>query len=94
MAGGLNYSEFRKLYENVQRASRTFNQWLEEFLISKATEALALTKIKTPVETGRLQREWKLSSVERTLTSLKIYIMNETELIAPRFLLMLSAFST
>ena len=79
MAGGFNYSEFRKLYENVQRASRSLDQWLESFLVSKATDALALTKTRTPVETGRLQREWKLSSVERTLTTLKIYIMNETE---------------
>lgn len=52
MAGGFDYKNFKKMCNNVTKASKTIDQFLEDFLVGEALEALALTKERTPVDVG------------------------------------------
>lgn len=77
MAGGFDYKNFKKMCNNVTKASKTIDQFLEDFLVGEALEALALTKERTPVDTGKLRAAWKLAKTERTLNSIKIFLVND-----------------
>ena len=77
MSGGFDYRQFKKMCNNVARSSKTLNQFLEDFLVGEALEALELTKKRTPVDTGKLRAAWKLAKTERTLNSIKIFLVND-----------------
>ena len=77
MAGGFDYKNFKKMCDGMARASKTLDQFLEDFLIGEALEALALTQERTPVDTGKLRAAWKLTKAERTLNSIKIFLVND-----------------
>lgn len=77
---GFDYSEFEKFCTNMNRAANQFKDFLEEFLLKNALEALAKTKKRTPTgETGHLKQKWEISSVVRRGADLVVYLYNPKE---------------
>lgn len=76
---GFDYSEFEKFCTNMNRAANQFKDFLEDFLLKNALEALNKTKKRTPVDSGELRRNWEISSVARKGADLVVYLYNSKE---------------
>ena len=76
---GFDYSEFEKFCTNMNRAANQFKDFLEDFLLKNALEALNKTKKRTPVDSGELRRNWEISSVVRKGADLVVYLYNSKE---------------
>lgn len=76
---GFDYSEFEKFCANMNRAANQFKDFLEDFLLKNALEALNKTKKRTPVDTEELRRNWEISSVVRKGADLVVYLYNPKE---------------
>ncbi|HHD2752270.1 TPA: HK97 gp10 family phage protein [Clostridium perfringens] len=76
---GFDYSEFEKFCSNMNRAANQFKDFLEDFLLKNALEALNKTKKRTPVDSGELRRNWEISSVIRKGADLVVYLYNSKE---------------
>ena len=63
----------------MNRAANQFKDFLEDFLLKNALEALNKTKKRTPVDTGELRRNWEISSVVRKGADLAVYLYNSKE---------------
>lgn len=77
--GKFSYSQFKAMYKNMQTVQRDFDEFIHNFLLEEALIALRLVRPLTPVDTGNLRRNWSISNVERTGTSLVVYLVNPTE---------------
>lgn len=60
---GCNYNEFKKFVKSYESASRFFEIWLKGFLQENANWLLGRVIKDTPVDTGNLRREWKVTRV-------------------------------
>jgi hypothetical protein len=79
--GGFDYSEFKKLAENFQKAidGKTVDKLLEEFLLEMAFRAERKIKKRTPTDTGHLKRNWKVGEVRKHGSSYVVGIYNPVE---------------
>lgn len=64
-AGGFDYRELEKYIKNFQKASDHFEQWLISFLQENANWLLKQTVESTPVDTGNLRRQWRITKVRK-----------------------------
>lgn len=64
-AGGFDYRELEKYIKNFQKASDNFEQWLISFLQENANWLLKQTVESTPVDTGNLRRQWRITKVRK-----------------------------
>ena len=67
------------MYKTMHRMETDFDRWLHQFLLEEGLRALRLVRPLTPVDTGNLRRNWSVSKVERTGSSLVVYLVNPTE---------------
>lgn len=74
-----DYGEFKKLYDSFANISSGLHNWLINFLKKEAMRALRETKLRTPVDTGYLEREWQISDVEIVGDVFMIYLLNPVE---------------
>lgn len=88
--GGFDYSEFKKLAENFQKAidTKTVDKLLEEFLLEMAFRAERKIKKRTPVGVypqgsgrtgGHLRRNWKVGEVRKYGNLYAVGIYNPVE---------------
>lgn len=77
--GGFDYSEFKKLYREMENTQKDLSKFLEEFLIRQALVALRLVRPRTPVDTGTLRRMWQISDVKVYATYMVVYLVNPME---------------
>lgn len=78
-SGKFDYKQFKELYKNVTSIQKDFDKWLHQFLLEEAMRALKLVRPITPVDTGTLRGSWEISRVERTGSSLVVYLTNPME---------------
>lgn len=64
-AGGFDYRELEKYIQNFQKASESFETWLISFLQENANWLIKQTVEATPVDTGNLRRQWKITKVRK-----------------------------
>lgn len=76
---GLDFGSMSQLQQQMQRLESDFDQFLRQFLLKQALDALAKTKDNTPVDTGLLRASWTISEVQRVGNGLVITISNPTE---------------
>ena len=76
---GLDFSGMSQLQQQMRRLESDFDQFLRQFLLKQALDALARTKDNTPVDTGLLRASWTISEVQRVGNGLVITISNPTE---------------
>lgn len=61
MSGGMDYGEFEKFTKNFQELMKDYDTFTTDFLVKEGMSCLADTKRNTPVDTGALRNNWKLS---------------------------------
>ncbi len=76
---GLEFSGTLKLQQQMRRMESDFNQFLRQFLLKQALDALAKTKDNTPVDTGLLRASWIVGEIRRMDGDLLVDIINPTE---------------
>jgi hypothetical protein len=76
---GFDYSKFVKFVERNKKMQLAFVDWLRNFLLERALEALALVRPMTPVRTGNLRRSWSISNVEFSGGNFVVYLVNPVE---------------
>ena len=76
---GLEFSGTLKLQSQILDMEREFNQFLRQFLLKQALDALAKTKDNTPVDTGLLRDSWIVGEIRRMDGDLLVDIINPTE---------------
>lgn len=76
---GLDFDDILKLQQQMQRMESEFDQFLRQFLLKQALDALARTKANTPVDTGLLRDSWTIGEVQRVGNGLVVTISNPTE---------------
>lgn len=76
---GLDFGGMSQLQQQMQRLESDFDQFLRQFLLKQALDALARTKDNTPVDTGLLRASWTIGEVQRVGNSLVVAISNPTE---------------
>ena len=75
----LDFGGMSQLQQQMQRLESDFDQFLRQFLLKQALDALARTKDNTPVDTGLLRASWTIGEVQRVGNSLVVTISNPTE---------------
>lgn len=55
---GLDFDDILKLQQQMRRMESEFDQFIRQFLLKQALDALARTKANTPVDTGLLRAAW------------------------------------
>lgn len=75
----LDFGGMSQLQQQMQRLESDFDQFLRQFLLKQALDALARTKDNTPVDTGLLRASWTIGEVQRVGNSLVVAISNPTE---------------
>lgn len=68
--------EFEKFVLKYERFSKELDSFMRKFLLEKALEVLAETKLKTPVDTGDLRNRWELTNVVKKGDIYEIQIFN------------------
>ena len=76
---GLNFSGMQEIQQQMRRMESEFDQFIRQFLLKQALDALARTKDNTPVDTGLLRASWTIGEVQRVGNSLVVAISNPTE---------------
>lgn len=76
---GLDFGGMSQLQQQMRRLESDFDQFLRQFLLKQALDALARTKDNTPVDTGLLRASWTIGEVQRVGNSLVVTISNPTE---------------
>ncbi len=76
---GLDFGGMSQLQQQMRRLESDFDQFLRQFLLRQALDALARTKDNTPVDTGLLRATWTISELQRAGSDLVITISNPTE---------------
>lgn len=76
---GLNFSGMQEIQQQMRRMESEFDQFIRQFLLKQALDALARTKDNTPVDTGLLRASWTIGEVQRAGNDLVITISNPTE---------------
>lgn len=61
----VDYKELKKLYEGYASAAEELDEWLKSFLLENAQWLLGQVKDRTPVDTGNLRRNWRITRVYR-----------------------------
>ncbi|MEG6521169.1 HK97 gp10 family phage protein [Desulfotomaculum sp. 1211_IL3151] len=76
--GSFDFDEFKKLAKRFQKAvdDRVVDKLIRELLIELAYRAVAKIKLRTPVNTGDLRRNWLVGRVERQGNSYFVEIFN------------------
>nr|DAK69458.1 MAG TPA: type I neck protein [Caudoviricetes sp.] len=72
-----NRREMQRLQDYVERVNTSLPKFLEEFLLKEGRKAMQKAMQRTPVITGRLKRSWRLSKVEKSGDTLKVYLEND-----------------
>lgn len=60
-----DYKEFKKFYENMEKANADLENFLIDFLQEEGLWLQGETKDHTPVKTGNLRRRWRITKVYR-----------------------------
>ena len=55
------------------------HQFAKDFLLDEANEVITRTKLRTPVDTGKLRASWQHGEVEENNNDFSVDILNETE---------------
>ena len=76
---GLDFDDPIKLQQQMRRMESEFDQFIRQFLLKQALDALARTKANTPVDTGLLRDSWTIGEVQQIGNSLVVTISNPTE---------------
>lgn len=79
--GKADFSEFRKLADTFKKAldERVVERLIQDILLELAFRAEAKIKRRTPVDTGALRRNWKVSKVIKKGNTYEVEISNNTE---------------
>lgn len=66
----LKFDEFMSFYDNHKRLQNGLNKFLNGFMQQRGMEALRLTRLRTPVRTGNLRRNWytKIQGTGKNIT--------------------------
>lgn len=76
---GFNYTGFIQLRDQLAVMEKSFDGWLESFLLKRALTVLQKTKLNTPVDTGWLRGEWFVGNIARKGGCIEVTIENNTE---------------
>lgn len=76
MAGRFDYSEFRKLTEQLQKQEADYDKFIRDFITEMGMRLIAKTKALTPVVTGDLRDHWELTKVTKVGDSYQIDMVN------------------
>lgn len=79
MAGRLDYSEFRKLTEQLQKQEAEYDKFIRDFITMMGMRLIANTKALTPVITGDLRDSWELTAVTKVGDSYQIDMVNHMD---------------
>ena len=75
---GLDYSGTLRLQQQMRRLEGGFDQFLRQFLLKQALDALERTKAKTPQDSGQLREAWTISEVQQIGGTLAVTLSNPT----------------
>ncbi|WP_217563065.1 HK97 gp10 family phage protein [Paenibacillus sp. GbtcB18] len=79
--GNFDFSEFERLADNLKQAvdQRIIDGFFRDFLLEMAYRAERKIKMRTPVDSGELRRNWTVGRVERQGNAYVVEINNNTE---------------
>lgn len=79
--GSFDYSDIKKLAGAFQKANdeRVIERFIREFMAEMAMRALRKVKKLTPVESGELRRNWKVTNVFKQGNSYVVELYNNTD---------------
>lgn len=79
--GKVDYSQFQQMADRLQKAldERAAEQFIYSVLNEMGNTLLRKTKRRTPVDTGRLKRDWQISRVRKKGSVYEIEVYNNTE---------------
>lgn len=77
---GCNYRELQKMYESYLAVYNELEDWLKDFLLEQGKWLLAETKDRTPVDSGYLRKNWRITKVYRLSSdNLGFVLMNDAD---------------
>lgn len=73
-----DYSAFKDMAKSFQKAldERVIERWIREFLLEMAFRAERKIKMRTPVDSGHLRRNWQVGNVEKHGNAYVVEIIN------------------
>lgn len=74
-----NYKSTTRWLNNIKEKGKNLDNFFRKTLYQVAIEALAAIQEKTPVDTGTLQKSWKMTRVERVGNTYVVLLYNNQE---------------
>ena len=60
-----NFTEYKQLVKGYERIAKELDNWLIQFLEKQANWLIGQAKERTPVDTGNLRRNWRITKVNK-----------------------------
>ena len=60
-----NFTEYKQLVKGYESIAKELDNWLIQFLEKQANWLIGQAKERTPVDTGNLRRNWRITKVNK-----------------------------
>lgn len=77
--GRCDFSELKKFAEHLEKQEIKAKAMIERCINDLGAEVLARAKLRTPVDTGNLEKAWTISSIKRVGNYYKVIVSNNLE---------------
>ena len=74
-----DYKELKKYCEGFEKATEDLENFLTDFLQEEGEWVLGAVKDRTPVDTGNLRRNWRITDVTRNVDTLEFELVNDAD---------------
>lgn len=78
-AGRCDFSELKKFAKHLEKQEIKAKAMIERCINDLGAEVLARAKLRTPVDTGNLEKAWTISSIKRVGNYYKVIVSNNLE---------------
>lgn len=75
----LEYSEFIKYKEKIEKISVEYDIFIRKFLLKQALDLMRKTKQKTPTDTGLLKTSFQIEDIEKKGNYIRVTLINPVE---------------
>ena len=77
--GRCDFSELKKFAKHLEKQEIKAKAMIERCINDLSAEVLARAKLRTPVDTGNLEKAWTISSIKRVGNYYKLIVSNNLE---------------
>ncbi len=77
--GKCDFSELKKFAKHLEKQEIKAKAMIERCINDLGAEVLARAKLRTPVDTGNLEKAWTISSIKRVGNYYKVIVSNNLE---------------